>query len=154
MNQIVGVTEAAFLLNISPSRVRVLLRENRVKGATKECGVWKIPLFKGMPKVAEKGSGLKGTWRKRACKVETKIHVNKPKIDSNRKNQTYEPVITVRQGSRTTYCHMAEIKGECRIVYRPHDKLPCKAVVWIEVLPDTLVIPQLFEPQELKMAKK
>ncbi len=41
---------------------------------------------------------------------------------------------------------MAEIKGQCQIVYQPNNLLPCGAVVWIEVLPDTLVIPQLLEP--------
>ena len=48
MNKIVGTTEAAFLLNISVSRVKVLLQQNRVRGAVKEGRVWKIPLFKGI----------------------------------------------------------------------------------------------------------
>ena len=150
MNKIVGTTEAAFLLNISVSRVKVLLQQNRVRGAVKEGRVWKIPLFKGMPKVAEKGSGLRGTWRKRRCTLDTQVHVNKPQIDSNRKNNTLKPVITIRQGTRTTYCHMAEIEGKCRVVYRPDDALDCGAVVWIEVMPETPVIPRLFQSQEIK----
>ena len=76
----------------------------------------------------------------------TRIHVNKPKIDRNRKHKSLEPVITVRQGSRKTYCHIAEVKGSCRIVYQPDNPLPCGAVVWIEVLPDTVVIPQSLIP--------
>ncbi len=43
MSKIVGTTEAAFLLNISVSRVKVLLQQERIKGATKEGRVWKIP---------------------------------------------------------------------------------------------------------------
>ncbi len=54
--------------------------------------------------------------------------------------------VNIRQGSRKTRCHMAKIQGECQIVYQPNNPLPCGAVVWIEVVPDTLVIPQLLEP--------
>ena len=39
---------------------------------------------------------------------------------------------------------MAEIKGSCRVVYQPDNPLSCGAVVWIEVLPDTVVIPRLL----------
>ena len=143
---IVGTTEAAFLLNISVSRVKVLLQQNRIKGAIKKGRVWKIPLYRGVPKVERRGRGLRGTWRKRLCEKSTLIHVNKPAIDSNRKNKKNKPVITIRQGSRKTYCHAAEIKGECQIVYQPNNSLPCGAVVWIEVVPDTVVIPKLLKP--------
>ena len=146
MNQIVGTTEAAFLLNISVSRVKVLLQQNRIKGATKKGRVWKIPLFKGIPKVEGRGRGLRGTWRTRPCQKPTIVHVNKPQIERNRKNKANQPVITIRQGSRKTYCHMAKIQGECQIVYQPNNSLYCGAVVWIEVAADTLVIPQLLKP--------
>ena len=141
MNQIVGTTEAAFLLNISVSRVKVLLQQQRIKGARKEGRVWRIPLFKGIPKIKECNRGLKGTWRRKRCDKTTKIHVNKLQISHNRKHKERNPVITIRQGSRKTYCHIAEIKGSCRVVYQPDNPLSCGAVVWIEVLPDTLVIP-------------
>ena len=55
---IVGTTEAAFLLNISVSRVKVLLQQNRIKGAIKKGRVWKIPLYQGIPKVERRGRGL------------------------------------------------------------------------------------------------
>ena len=32
----------------------------------------------------------------------------------NRKHKTLEPVITIRQGSRKKFCHIAKIKGACR----------------------------------------
>ena len=146
MTDFVGTTEAAFLLNISLSRVNVLLQQERIKGARKEGRVWKIPLKNGIPRVKECDRGLKGTWRRRRCQSTTKIHVNKPKIDHNRKHNSLEPVITIRQGSRKIYCHTAEVKGSCRIVYQPDNPLPCGAVVWIEVLPDTVVIPQSLIP--------
>ena len=141
MNQIVGTTEAAFLLNISVSRVKVLLQQKRIKGAKKEGRVWRIPLIKGIPKVKECKRGLKGTWRRKRCDKTTKIHVNKFHISHNRKHKTKKPVITIRQGSRKTYCNIAEIKGSCRVVYQPDNPLSCGAVVWIEVLADTLVLP-------------
>ncbi len=149
MSKVVGTTEAAFLLNISVSRVKVLLQQERIKGAKKEGRVWKIPLIKGIPQVKECNRGLKGTWRRKRCDKTTKIHVNKPQINQNRKHKTLEPVITVRQGSRTTYCHIAEIKGSCRVVYQPDNPLSCGAVVWIEVLSDTVVIPQLLTPMQV-----
>ena len=144
MDEIVGTTEASFLLNISVSRVKVLLQQERIKGATKEGRVWKIPLIKGIPQVKECNRGLKGTWRRKRCDKTTRIHVNKLQINQNRKHKTLEPVISIRQGSRKTNCHIAEVKGSCRVVYQPDNPLPCGAVVWIEVLPDTVVIPQLF----------
>ncbi|MDJ0621094.1 MAG: hypothetical protein QNJ63_30890 [Calothrix sp. MO_192.B10] len=73
MSQIVGTTEAAFLLNISISRVKVLLQQDRIKGAKKEGRVWKIPLIKGIPQVEERHRGLKGTWRRKRCDKTTKI---------------------------------------------------------------------------------
>ncbi|MDJ0796921.1 MAG: DNA-binding protein [Calothrix sp. MO_167.B12] len=149
MNKIVGTTEAAFLLNISISRVKVLLQQQRIKGAKKAGRVWKIPLIKGIPQVQERHRGLKGTWRRKRCHKTTKIQVNKHQINHNRKHKTLEPVITVRQGNRKTYCHIAQINGSCRIVYQPDNPLSCGAVVWIEVLPDTVVIPQLLTPMEV-----
>jgi hypothetical protein len=145
MNRVVSTTEASFLLDISVSRVKILLQQNRIKGATKEGRVWKIPLYKGMPQVQAKGRGLKGTWRKHCSHKPIVVHVNKPQLVRNRKNKTKEPVITIRQGSRKTYCHQAEIIGSCRIVYQPDSPLSCGAVVWIEVVPDSVVIPQLFQ---------
>lgn len=141
MNNTVGTTGAAFLLNISVSRVKVLLQQNRIKGATKSGRVWKIPLIKGIPQIQERGKGLRGTWRRQRCQKTTVIHVNKPRIDRNRKQKANQPVITVRQGNRKTYCHLAEIKGSCRVVYQPDTPLACGAVVWIEVIPDNVVIP-------------
>ena len=77
MGKIVGTTEAAFLLNISVSRVKVLLKQGRIKGGRKEGRVWKIPLIKGLPQVKERGRGLKGTWRRKRCQKSTMIHYSR-----------------------------------------------------------------------------
>ncbi|NES05784.1 MAG: hypothetical protein F6K22_25015, partial [Okeania sp. SIO2F4] len=48
----VGTTEAAFLLNISTARLRLLLRQGRLKGAEKVKRFWVIPLnSRGMPEI-------------------------------------------------------------------------------------------------------
>jgi hypothetical protein len=63
MDKVVSTSEAASLLDISVSRVKVLLQQNRIKGAIKQGRVWKIPLYRGMPQVQTKSRGLKGTWK-------------------------------------------------------------------------------------------
>jgi len=83
MNNTVGTTRAAFLLNISVSRVKVLLQQERIKGAKKSGRVWKIPLIKGIPKVQGRGRGLRGTWRRKRSQQSTVIHVNKPQCMSS-----------------------------------------------------------------------
>jgi hypothetical protein len=42
-------------------------------------------------------------------KRKTYIHVNQHVIRSNKKNNENEPVITVKQGSKNTYCHKVQI---------------------------------------------
>jgi hypothetical protein len=143
--EIVGTTQAAFLLGISSARVRILLAQGRIKKAQKIGRVWVIPLFKGVPKVTNSRKGPIGTWKKRPCQKPTLIHVNKPQIDRNRKQGILEPVITIRQGDRTSRCHVAEIKGECRVVYQPDRPLACGAIVWIEVDPNIQVVSKLFD---------
>ena len=46
---IVGTTETAKIINISPGRLRILLIAGRVKGAYKTGRIWLIPLFNGKP---------------------------------------------------------------------------------------------------------
>ncbi len=145
--KIVGTTEGAFLLGISVSRLRVLLKENRVKDARKVGRFWAIPLFNGIPKVENRERGPKGKWRQRKRTVPNYIHVNKNVITSNQVQNAYEPVITIKHGSgkdRNTYCHYVDVKGPCRLVYRPDQQKTCGAKVWIEVAPDVPLIPRVF----------
>ena len=64
--------------------------------------------------------------------VKTYIHVNQNKIRSNLKRGTTDPVITVKEGRKNTYCHEVEILGPSKIVYSPDKPLSCGARVWIE----------------------
>jgi hypothetical protein len=62
------------------------------------------------------------------------IHVNQHKIRSNKKNNTLEHVITIKEGKKNTYCSEVEILGPSRIVYGGNEKplLFCGARVVIE----------------------
>ena len=64
--------------------------------------------------------------------VKTYIHVNQNKIRSNLKRGTTDPVITVKEGRKNTYCHEVEILGDSKVVYSPDKPLSCGARVWIE----------------------
>jgi hypothetical protein len=62
------------------------------------------------------------------------IHVNQHKIRSNKKNNSLEPVITIKEGKKNTYCSEVEILGPSRIFYGGNEKpiLSCGARVVIE----------------------
>ena len=49
--------------------------------------------------------------------VKTIIHVNQAVIRTNNKKEMTEPVLTVKQGKKNTYCNEVEILGPSRIVY-------------------------------------
>ena len=67
-------------------------------------------------------------------KMKTYIHVNQHKIRANKKHGTNEPVITIKQGRRNTYCHAVKVLGDSVIRYGGNDKpiLSCGARVVIE----------------------
>ena len=67
-------------------------------------------------------------------KRKTYIHVNQHVIRSNKKNNENEPVITVKQGSKNTYCHEVQINGPSKVIYGGNEKplLNCGARVVIE----------------------
>lgn len=69
--------------------------------------------------------------------MRTIIHVNQHKIKSNVKNNTEEPVLTVKTYKSNQYAHQIIIYGQdgleaARVVYRANDPLSCGAHVWIE----------------------
>ena len=145
---IVGTTQAAQILNISTARLRVLLLAGRVKGAYKTGKMWLMPLFNGRPIIKRGQRGPIPRWRNPRKPAKTIIHVNTQRIRSNQKNDSYEPVITVKKDSKkkgnpssqtNIYGHEVEIPGGCRVVYRP-DRPKCGAQVWIETLYDVKVI--------------
>ena len=61
-----------------------------------------------------------------------RIHINQHKIRSNKKNNTSEPVITVKTSKSNTYASEVDILGKSKLVYKPLKPLPCGARVWIE----------------------
>ncbi len=76
--------------------------------------------------------------------MKKKIHINQHKIRSNKKNNTNDPVITVKTSKSNTYASEVDILGKSKLVYRPTKPLSCGARVWIEteekvVLDDGLI---------------
>ena len=51
---------------------------------------------------------------------------------TTKKNNTNEPVITVKTSKSNTYASEVDILGKSKLVYRPLKPLPCGARVWIE----------------------
>ncbi|MEA5599404.1 helix-turn-helix domain-containing protein, partial [Rivularia sp. UHCC 0363] len=143
-----GSLKAARLLKICTQRVRQLLYEGRIVGAKKVGRFWRIPVFKGMPKIEEGKRGPKGTWRKRLSSPPTFIHVNSHKIKANNKHGTNEPVIIVKSGSEEIHAHNVKINGSCEVIYSPNDALPSGAMVWIAVNSDVVVKPYIFADME------
>ena len=70
------------------------------------------------------------------------IHVNQHVIRSNKKNNTNDPVITIKQGKSNIYCHEVNILGPSRVVYGGNEKplLSCGARVVIETEAEVEVI--------------
>ena len=64
--------------------------------------------------------------------MKTRIHVNQHVIRRNAKQDTDDPVLTVKAGKTNTYAHEVSIGGPSRVVYSPHKPLSCGAKVWIE----------------------
>jgi|TARA_Y100000289_G_C3921819_1_gene150862 hypothetical protein len=64
--------------------------------------------------------------------MKKRIHINQHKIRSNKKNNTKEPVITVKTSKSNDYAHEVKIEGPSKVIYSPDKPLPCGARVWIE----------------------
>lgn len=136
---IVTTTAAAYILKISTSRLRILLKEERVEGAYKVGKIWLIPLFDNKPLIKLGKRGPAPVWRNPRKPAKTIIHVNAHRIKQNQKQQQKQAVITVKRGNTNQYGFEVEIPGGCRVVYRP-DNPKCGARVWIESLYDVKVI--------------
>jgi hypothetical protein len=70
------------------------------------------------------------------------IHVNQHVIRANKKHNEDNPVITIKQGSKNTYCHEVEIKGPSKVIYGGNDRplLSCGARVIIETESDVEIV--------------
>lgn len=60
------------------------------------------------------------------------IHVNQHIIRRNQKSDFTYPPLLVKTYKGSTHAMEIEIKGPCRVVYRPDKPLKCGARVWIE----------------------
>jgi hypothetical protein len=141
----IGTPQAASLLDVCEQRVRQLLKEERVVGAEKVDGFWRIPLFNGMPKVTEGTRGPKSSWRKRAQAVLTRIYIVRQNLERNRREKGFEAVIAVRKGGKVKHYHEVELGKFGKLVYRPENPLTgVGAVLWLEVNPDVDVVGKNF----------
>ena len=131
---IVGTTEVAKILNVSSSRVRILLKQGRVEGAYKTGKMWLIPLFGGRPIISKRKRGPAAGWRNPRKPAKTIIHINRHIIDHNYKHSTKDAIITVKRNGTNIYGHEVEIPGGCRIIYSPDRTICGGARVWIETL--------------------
>ena len=63
--------------------------------------------------------------------MKTYIHVNQHVIRANKANNANDPVLTIKQGRKNTYCHRVKILGESEVIYSGNDRtlLPCGARV-------------------------
>ena len=68
-----------------------------------------------------------------------RIHINQHKIRSNKKNKTQEQVITVKTSKNNYYADEVEVKGSCKVVYKPNKPLSCGAKVWIETKDEVIM---------------
>jgi len=64
--------------------------------------------------------------------MKTRIHVNQHIVRRNKKTGEREAVLTVKHGSKNTYCHSVEVLGPSRVIYSPDKPLSCGATVWVE----------------------
>lgn len=71
-----------------------------------------------------------------------KIHINMHVIRKNKKENLYDPVVTVKSSSGNFYGHRVQIEGPSEIVY-PEKPLSCGARVWVETRSPVQVIDEV-----------
>jgi hypothetical protein len=60
-----------------------------------------------------------------------RIHINMHVIRKNKKENLYDPVVTVKSSEGNSYGHEVQILGNSKVIY-PEKPLSCGARVWIE----------------------
>ncbi|MDJ0735819.1 MAG: helix-turn-helix domain-containing protein [Nostocaceae cyanobacterium] len=140
----VGTTQAANLLGISPRRLRHLLQEGRVHGAFKVGRTWVIPLVNGLPVITTKKKGPQSTWRQTKHPTLNYVHVNSKLFGKKDVEGNYVPAITVKSGSENTYCHRVVIPGSCTVVYAFENALSAGAKSWIETYSTPIFVGETY----------
>ena len=77
--------------------------------------------------------------------MKTIVHVNQHVIKRNRKTGECEPPLTSKTYKTNVYCHEVDIKGPCKIKYRPNKPLSCGAHVWIETEEEVICHDRLYQ---------
>ena len=72
--------------------------------------------------------------------MKTIIHVNQHIIKKNAKEDTNDPVLTVKTYKSNTYSYEVIIKGNSRVVYSADKPLACGARVWLETEAEVEVV--------------
>ena len=67
--------------------------------------------------------------------TKTYVHVNQHVIRSNKKHNKNEPVITVKKGSKNTYCHEVKILGPSTVVYGGNDNNGLMRINLLSLMP-------------------
>jgi hypothetical protein len=129
----IDTIQTAKLLGVSTSRVRLLLKQGRIRGAYKLGRFWVIPLTNGMPVISKGTRGPAASFKSARQSAKSIIRINRQSVDRNYKQSKFEPVISVKTGNRNIYGHEVEINGPCRIVYS-RERTLFGARVWIETL--------------------
>ncbi|MEA5595633.1 DNA-binding protein [Rivularia sp. UHCC 0363] len=129
----IGTTQAAKLLNISPRRLRHLLAQDRVHGAFKAGRNWVIPTVNGYPKIATASRGPKSTWKKVRFTAQNVIHINRQLIGTKMDDGQFAPPISVKCRNENTYSSRVVIPGPCVLVYDfENPQKDCGATAWVE----------------------
>lgn len=57
--------------------------------------------------------------------VDFYVHINRGVIDSNRRNKTNDPPITIKRGKtgKATYAHEVELPAGAKMIYSPHEPI-------------------------------
>ena len=151
----IGTTEAAYLMKVTPQRVRKLLRDGRIKGAYKiNNDTWVIPLINGRVVVDRRDRGPKPRWTKPRQRHLTRIHVNKHLIARNHNlplNQQV-PIFAIDRPEGQVYAKKVTIRGTAQLVYSDKHCLCSGSKGWIETF--DFVDLEAEEPYNPKWLKK
>lgn len=65
------------------------------------------------------------------------IHVNQHVIRQNKKTGENEPVITIKEGRKNTYCRGVRILGPSEVIYSGNDKMLLSCGARVAVITDS-----------------
>jgi excisionase family DNA binding protein len=82
---LIDTIQAAKLLGVSTSRVRLLLAQGRIRGAYKLGRFWLIPLTDGMPVVSKGTRGPQFSFKSARRSAGSIIRINRQSIARNHK---------------------------------------------------------------------